>query len=310
MNASVRLRLLAAAAAACLAITLAACRGQPAHGRSYGTPEEAVRALVDAVKAGKLDEVVAIFGPGGQELIDSSDPVTARHNREVFIVAAAERWRLTDQDRNTKVLVIGNEEWPFPVPLTQRAGGWSFDVPAGREEVIARRIGRNELSAIEACRTYVAAQALYAQRPHDGKRSGLYAAALRSEPGKQNGLYWPAARGQKRSPLGDLLADAGDVRALQEAGRTPAPFHGYYFRILPGQGAAAPGGARSYVVDGEMSGGHALVAWPARYDVTGVMTFVVGEDGVVREKDLGVETDAEVRRMSVYDPDGSWRTVQ
>ena len=294
------------------AIAVAACRppSQP-EARTFLAPEDAVKALTAAVKAGQTEMLLRIFGPDGQELLDSSDPVAARRNRVVFAVAAAERWRLVDRDGNAKVLVIGNEEWPFPVPLVKDAGGWRFDTAAGKEEIIARRIGRNELSAIRACRTYVAAQRLYARHPHDGKRAGLYAATFRSDAGRQNGLYWPPAAGQRRSPLGDLLAEAADARRLQEPGdRKPLPFHGYYFRILTGQGAAAAGGAKEYVVNGEMSGGFALVAWPARYDVTGIMTFLVNHDSVVREKDLGVETGQLVEAMSVYNPDASWAPVE
>jgi Protein of unknown function (DUF2950) len=283
----------------------------PAH-RTFATPEAAVQALVAAAKAGALEEVVAIFGPGGQELVDSSDPATMRRNREVFTAAVAEQWRLVDQGATGKVLVIGNEEWPFPVPLAHDANGWRFDTAAGKEEVLARRIGRNELAAIRISRTYVAAQQLYAQRAHDGNPAGLYASAFRSEPGRQNGLYWPAAAGQKRSPVGDLMAQAAaEGRAPAPEARQPTtPFHGYYFKILTGQGAAAPGGAKNYLFDGRMSGGFALVAWPAQYDVTGVMTFVVNHDGIVREKDLGPGTDDAARRMALYDPDGSWATVQ
>ncbi len=278
--------------------------------RTFGTPQDAVRALTEAVKAGKIDELVAIFGPDGQELAASSDPATSRRNREVFTIAAAEGWRLVDQGADRKVLVVGNEGWPFPVPLVREANGWRFDTAAGKEEVIARRVGRNELAVIQVCRTYVAAQQLYARHGHDGRPAGLYATLFGSDPGKQNGLYWPAGRGQKRSPLGDLVAKAAaEGRPMGKDGQ-PSPFHGYYFKILTGQGAAATGGAKDYVVAGQMSGGFALVAWPAQYDVTGIMTFVVNRDGVVREKDLGEGTDAAARAMTLYDPDSSWAEEQ
>jgi hypothetical protein len=269
-----------------------------------------VRALTDAVKTGKVDEVVAIFGPEGKELIDSSDPATARQNREVFTVAAAEKSQLVDQGTDGKVLVIGNEEWPFPVPLVKDASGWRFDTAAGKEEVLDRRIGRNELAVIRACRTYVVAQRIYARRGRDGKPAGIYARTFRSDPGRQNGLYWPAVRGQPRSPLGDLVAQAAQEGRSPSPGREgPSPFHGYYFKILTGQGAAAPGGAKDYLANGEMSGGFALVAWPAQYGATGIMTFLVNQDGHLREKDLGPETDAAARAMSLYNPDESWAAV-
>jgi hypothetical protein len=294
-------------------MTLVSCtRTAPApSSRGFATPEDAVRALIEAAKAGTLENVVALFGPDAKELADSSDPATARHNRDVFAVAAAEQWQLIDQGSERKVLVVGNERWPFPVPLAKDASGWRFDTAAGKEEVLARRIGRNELAVVRICRTYVAAQQLYAQRGHDGQPAGLYARTFRSDPGRENGLFWPSGPGQKRSPLGDLVATAAaEGRPIGRDGPQPSPFHGYYFKILTAQGPAAAGGAKDYVVDGRMSGGFALVAWPAQYDVTGIMTFVVNSDGIVREKDLGPETDGAARTMTLHNPDGSWGTVQ
>ena len=197
------------------------------------------------------------------------------------------------------------------MPLVKGADGWRFDAAAGKEEVLARRIGRNELDAIATVRAYVTAQRRYAQQGHDGKPAGVHAIKFQSDPGKENGLYWPTARGQQRSPLGDLVAQAAEEQRPVGVDRTqPTPFHGYYFKILTGQGAAAPGGAKSYLVKGDMSGGFALVAWPAQYDATGVMTFIVNQDGIVRERDLGPQTDAIARKMTLYNPDKSWRPVQ
>jgi hypothetical protein len=279
--------------------------------RTFPTPEDAVKALVDTVKAGNLESLLEIFGPEGKELIDSSDPATARQNQRVFVVAAAEKWHLEDAAPNRKTLIIGNEDWPFPAPLVKEANGWRFDAAAGKEEVLARRIGRNELMAIAATRAYVTAQRRYAEAGHDGKPAGLHAAKFQSDAGKENGLYWPAARGQKRSPLGDVVAQAAaEGRPVTGKPTQPSPFHGYYFKILTAQGAAAPGGAKSYVVKGAMSGGFALIAWPAQYDATGVMTFLVNQDGIVREKDLGKGTDAVARKMTSYNPDASWRHAQ
>ena len=249
-------------------MTLVSCtRSAPApSGPNFATPEDAVKALVEAVKAGKQEDVVALFGPDGKELADSSDPASARRNRDVFTVAAAEKWQLIDQGSERKVLVIGNEEWPFPVPLAKDASGWRFDTAAGKEEVLDRRIGRNELAVIRVCRTFVAAQQLYAKRGHDGQPAGIYARTFWSDPGRENGLFWPGGRGQARSPLGDLVANAAaEGRPLGKDGPQPTPFHGYYFKILTAQGSAAAGGAKDYVVDGRMSGGFALVAWPAQY---------------------------------------------
>ena len=277
--------------------------------RTFATAEDAVKALVDTVRKGDVDALLAIFGPEGRELIDSSDPATARMNRDVFAVAAAEQWHLEDAASDRKTLVIGNEQWPFPVPLVKAGSAWHFDTAAGKEEVLARRIGRNELSTMETLRAYVTAQRRYAAQGHDGKPSGIYARQFKSDPGKENGLFWPAAKGQKRSPLGDLVAQAA-AEGRPVGVVPPSPFHGYYFKILTAQGAAATGGAKSYIVKGEMSGGFALVAWPAEYDATGVMTFVINQDGTIRQKDLGSRTDAAARAMTAYNPDASWTLVQ
>jgi hypothetical protein len=288
-------------------VALPACRRGPAPARTFNSPEEAVKALASAVTNENVEDVQKIFGPEGKDLIDTSDPASARRGRQVFTAAFTERWKLVDRNGGGKTLVIGNEEWPFPVPLIQTAQGWHFDAAAGHEEVISRRIGRNELAAIEICQTYVVAQRRYARTAHDGKKPGLFAAAIRSDPGKQNGLYWPVKHGEPGSPLGDLLAEAAaDPARLKSDAAKPPPFYGYYFKILTAQGPSATGGARNYVVNGDMSDGYALVAWPAHYDNTGVMTFIVNQDGIVREKDLGPETDATARAMSIYEPDASW----
>jgi len=280
-----------------------AAKSQPV----FATPDQAVLALIEVVAASDLPRLIALMGPGSDDLVSNSDPETGRRNREVFAVAIAEGWRLVDRLPKGKVLVVGNEDWPFPVPLVQGPGGWRFDSAAGREEVIDRRIGRNELGAIKVCQTYVVAQGIYASRSHDGKPAGLYARRVGSAPGTQNGLYWPVVRGGPRSPLGELAADASDetaARAPNSSGRTP--FHGYYYRILESQGPAAPGGAVEYVVNGEMSGGFAMVAFPAQYDVTGVMTFIINRDGVVYEKDLGAATSATAATMTRFNPDPTW----
>jgi Protein of unknown function (DUF2950) len=287
-------------------VGLQSCRRGPAAARTFNSPEEAVKALASAVTNEKVDDVVQIFGPEGKDLIDTSDPASGRRGRQVFTAAFTERWKLVDRDGGGKTLVVGNEEWPFPVPLIQAGQGWHFDAAAGKEEVISRRIGRNELAVIEICQTYVVAQRRYARAAHDGRKPGLFATAFRSDPGKQNGLYWAAQKGGPRSPLGDLLAEAADPARLKSDAAKPPPFYGYYYKILTAQGPSATGGARNYVVNGEMSDGFALVAWPAHYDNTGVMTFIVNQDGIVREKDLGPETDATARAMSIYEPDASW----
>jgi hypothetical protein len=297
------------AALAAAPLPLAAQQGaaQP----TFATPEDAVRALTDAVRKGSLPDLLTILGPESDELAGSADPATARSNREVFSVAIGEGWKLEDEGANRKVLVIGNEQWPFPVPIVRSGKSWRFDTAAGKEEVLARRIGRNELAVIDICRVYVAAQKRYAQEGHDGKPAGLFAKTFRSDPGKQNGLYWPAARSEPRSPLGDLVAQAAsEGRTAKGASEGPSPFHGYYFKILTAQGGAAPGGAKSYLVNGELSGGFALVAWPVQYDGSGIMTFIVNQDGVVRQKDLGEKTSAAAAAMTAYNPDASWSIVK
>ena len=295
-----------------LSVALTACGWMtPSTQQAFGTPEDAARALIAAVKTGAQDKVIAFFGADGKELVASSDPVAAKRRRDVFNAAAAERWRLVDEPNGTKILAIGNEDWPFPVPLVKGERGWHFDTAAGKEEILARWIGHNELAAIAICRTYVAAQRIYAQKGHDGLAPGLFAKTFRSDPGKQNGLYWRAGRGEKRSPLGDLLAQAAEERGRINPGdAAPSPLHGYFFKILTAQGPTAPGGAKDYVVNGQMSGGFSMVAWPAQYDVTGVMTFLVNHDGLVQEKDLGRDTAGTVRSMTLYNPDASWSAVQ
>jgi DUF2950 family protein len=305
MKAAVRLALALAVVSGSVALAQA-----PAP-RGFATPEEAVRALVETVKEGDLSALLGLFGPEGQELVDSSDPATGKRNREVFVVAIAEGWRIVDLGPDRKELVLGNEAWPFPVPLVRREGKWAFDAAAGREEVLARRIGRNELAVIGILRGYVAAQYAYAKAGHDGQPRGAFARRFASDPGTHNGLYWPAKHGEPRSPLGALVAAAAEEgRKPGLSGASPSPFHGYFFRILEAQGPSAPGGARDYVVSGRMTDGFALVAWPVHYDASGVMTFAVSQDGVVYESDLGPSTQAAVAAQSRFDLGEGWRAVE
>jgi Protein of unknown function (DUF2950) len=281
-------RLATTALVVVLAAPTIGCSWMPGRAaqRTFSSPEDAARALIEAARGGKLDELMTLFGPEAQPLVDAADPRAAQLRRQVFVVAAREGWRLVSDGGDRRTLEVGHESWPFPVPIVRDGDSWKFDTAAGIEEIVVRRIGRNELAAIRVCRAYVLAQLLYAQQGHDGKPAGLYATAIRSDPGKHNGLYWPAARGEKRSPLGDLLADAAD--------QGKSPFHGYHFKVV-----------RSPKIDG-----FALVAWPAQYDATGVMTFVVSEDGVVRERDLGPETVQASGAMTSYNPDDLWDAVK
>ena len=302
----------AAALIATLAAAMVSCaRSEPEpQQQMFASPEEAVQGLAKVVKAADVQQLTEIFGPDSKELVNTSDPVTARRNRETFTVAFAEGWKLVDAEQGGKTLVIGNEEWPFPVPIVRDGTRWRFDTAAGKAEVLARRIGRNELAVIRICDTYVAAQHRYAEHGHDGKPARLYAQAFRSDPGKENGLFWPEVKGKPLSPLGDLVAQAASEGRPIGEGKEQQPFQGYYFKILTAQGAAAPGGAKSYITNGDMSGGFGLVAWPAEYDLTGVMTFIVNQDGMVYEKDLGKDTAATASKMSEYNPDDSWKRVE
>ena len=295
-----------------LALWLAAFAPQPPDAQQmFATPEAAVTALIEATRAGDLDKLVSLFGPEGRDLVASSDPATGKRNRQTFLAAVAEGWRVADRRPSGKELIVGNESWPFPIPLVQKGGAWRFDTAAGLEEVLARRIGRNELAAIRVCTVYVDAQRIYATQGHDGKPPGLYARRINSDPGTENGLYWAPQSGKRRSPLGEMAAAAAHDHAATVAGRgKPTPFYGYYFRILEGQGTHAPGGAKSYLAKEELFRGFALVAWPAEYDVTGVMTFIVSDAGVVHEKDLGPDTAALAAAIARYDPDSTWRKVE
>jgi hypothetical protein len=299
------------AASICAGLAVAACTTPaPREESTFPTPEDAVSTLIDTVTGGDLEALVRLFGPEGRDIVSSSDPATGRRNQQVFLAAVAEQWRLEDHGADMKELIVGNEDWPFPIPLVRSGQGWRFDAAAGREEILARRIGRNEIAVIDVCRAYVKAQRAYARTGHDARPSGLYAQRFNSEPGRQNGLYWPSIQGQPRSPLGDLVAGASDEGYDLAARRSSKPFHGYYFRILTAQGPAATGGDMDYVKNGDMRGGFAMIAWPGEYDATGVMTFIVNADGIVHEKDLGPDTASAASAITRYDPDATWRPVQ
>ena len=295
------------------AVAIVSCaRSEPSpQQQTFASPEEAVQGLAKVVQAADVQQLTEIFGPDSKELVDTSDPLTARRNRETFTVAFGEGWKLVDAEPRGKTLVIGNEDWPFPVPIVQDGNRWRFDTAAGKAEVLARRIGRNELAVLRICNTYVSAQRHYAQRGHDGKPAQLYAQNFRSAPGTENGLFWPEVKGKPLSPLGDLVAQAASEGSpIAEGGKERQPFQGYYFKILTAQGAAANGGAKSYITNGDMSGGFGLIAWPAQYDVTGIMTFIVNQDGIVYEKDLGQDTAATAGKINEYNPDDSWKRSQ
>ena len=252
-----------------------------------------------------------MFGPEAQQVLSSGDPILDRHDREVVVLAMQQSWRWEPLSADKKELVIGHEGWPVAVPLVKRGNGWQFDTEAGKVELLARRIGRNELAVIGLCRIYLLAQQEYASQSHDGKPAGVYAQRFRSTPGREDGLYWSVKPGEPPSPLGDLAASAAaEGYDTEQTSTGPAPFWGYHFRIITAQGKSAPGGAKSYLVNGDMSDGFALIAYPAKHKHSGVMTFIVNQSGVVYEKDLGPETSEIARNVKEYNPDKSWKKVR
>jgi len=292
-----------------LVILLAPGCNQTPSQAQFATPEAAAEALLQAFKTQDPEKLNAIFGREGMEAVASGDPVADRQDREVIALAMAQSWRWEPRGDDRKELIIGDEQWPFPVPLIKTGNKWQFDSEAGKEEVLARRIGGNELGVISLCRDYVRAQKEYASEPHDGKPAGLFAQRFRSSPGLHDGLFWRLKRGERSSPFGELVA-AAIAEGYDPSKPDSSPFRGYRFRILTAQGPAAPGGQQSYVVSGDMTGGFALLAYPAKYAFSGVMTFMVGQDGVVYQKDLGEDTDTQAARLTEYNPDESWTAVQ
>lgn len=271
----------------------------------YKTPDEAVAALIAAAKSADRPALMRVLGPGSAEIVSSGDDVSDASGRKRVLDAYDTKHQVVAEGADKAMLVIGNEDWPFPIPLVRKDGGWQFDTAAGRDEILHRRIGRNELSTIQAALAYVDAQHEYADKGVGG--DGVYAQRIVSQPGKKDGLYWPAQSGQDESPLGELAAAAS--AAGYRAGQQRTPYHGYYYKILTRQGANAPGGALDYVVRGNMIGGFALVAYPADYRNSGVMTFLVNHQGVVYEKDLGPDTARIASGMTAFNPDSTWQRV-
>jgi len=284
------------------------CSRTPTQSK-FATPDDAAKTLLQALKAENMEQIAAIFGRKTVEAVASGDTVSDKRDREVVRLAMEQSWRWAPLGPDRQELIIGDEQWPFPFPLAKSGDRWVFDADAGKEEVIARRIGRNELGVIGLCRWYVDGQKEYAAEPHDGKQAGLYAQRLRSARGHQDGLYWETNPDEKTSPLGDLVAEAAEEGYAKNRAEG-SPFWGYRFRILTGQGGAAPGGKKNYVVNGDMPGGFGLVAYPARYGSSGIMTFIVNQDRVVYQKDLGKDTLSLAANMTEYKPDSSWASVQ
>lgn len=271
--------------------------------QSFKTPEEAAAALVKAARAGDLKSLLSVLGESGADIVSSGDNVADAETRKKFVTAYDVKHQIAMEGNSKAILVIGSEEFPLPIPLVQKKGAWQFDTNAGRDEIIFRRIGRNEFNTIQTCLAYVDAQNEYASKDR-GSGVGVYAQQFISDPGTKNGLYWPTAAGEEPSPLGELFARATDEGYRVGGGRSP--YHGYNYRILTEQGAAAQGGSIDYRVKGKMIGGFALVAYPAIYRNSGVMTFIVNHEGIVFEKDLGPNTTRIAEQMSEFNPDKTW----
>jgi hypothetical protein len=282
----------------CAAVSLAVDQ------KTFATPAEAVKALVGAMESGKEDELLAVFGDDSKDLIDSGDAVQDKKTRDDFLKAYKTKHAILAEGADSEVLQVGVKNWEMPIPIVKEGGKWRFDTAAGKRELIYRRIGDNELGAIAASRGYIAAQQDYAALGHDGLPAGLYAQKLRSDAGKQNGLYWETKEGEQPSPAGPFLAQAGE-----EGYGKSDPYHGYYYHSLKAQGSAAKGGAMSYLVDGQLKNGVGLIAFPAQYKSSGVMTFIINQNGVVYQKDLGEKTSDLAKAITEFNPDSTWKKV-
>jgi hypothetical protein len=276
----------------------------------FASPEEAVKALIEAGKADDNAALVRIFGPESKDVVGSGDPAADRENRQAFVAAYGEANKLVREGDEKAVLQVGKDDWPFPIPIVKKGESWRFDTAAGKQEILNRRIGKNELSVIQVCLAYVDAQREYATKDRD--KDGLleYAQKFASSQGKRDGLFWETKEGESPSPLGPLVVQAVAAGYKKASGGQRTPYHGYYFKILTAQGKNAPGGAYDYLVKGKMMGGFAMVAWPATYGSSGIMTFLVNHDGVVYQKDLGAQTAGIASGMTKFDPDSSWKKAE
>ena len=272
--------------------------------KGFDTPELAAQALTQAAETYDVPALLTILGPDGKDLVTSEDSVAEKNRAAQFATLAREKTKVTvDPKHPTRAeFDVGNDDWPLPIPLVKRNGKWYFDAAAGRQEILYRRVGENELNVIKVCRGFVEAQREYASEKHDGSQLNEYAQRLISTPGKHDGLAWQNPDGSWGGPVGEAAA-----KAIQEGYAAGMPFHGYYFKVLKGQGPAAPLGQMDFVVEGAMIGGFALVAAPAQYRVTGVKTFIVSYNGIVYQKDLGPNTLTTFKDMELYNPDKTWQ---
>ena len=280
----------------------AVSRAQQPDQKTYASAEAASQALIAAVDKNEEKAILEVLGQDGKQIVSSGDPAEDKENRSNFCQKFRTMHRLVTEPDGTTTLYIGAENWPTPIPIVKKGDHWYFDTDAGKQEILYRRIGKNELSAIHVSRELVAAQ-----KEYFAKFGNEYAQKFVSDEGKQNGLYWPAPDKNSESPIGPLVANAGGDGVVAGSGGSHEPFRGYYFRILEAQGRSADGGATAYVADGKMTKGFAFLAYPAVYRDSGVMTFIVGQDGVVYEKDLGKDTASRARAIKAYDPDSTWK---
>jgi hypothetical protein len=292
-------------------IPLSACKKSDKPSISvFASPDDASDALLAAAKSGDQNRLLAIFGPDSKEIILSGDAVQDKTATDAFVAGYGVMHRWRKMPDGAQVLLVGADNFPFPIPLKKNDGGqWIFDTTAGKDEILSRRVGRNELAVIEVCDAVADAQGEYFSQSHDGDKTRQFAAKFISDPGKQNGLYWKSPEGQPQSPLGPLAAFATTEGYTAKPDAHTA-FHGYYFRMLKGQTEKTPGGAKDYSVNGKMTGGFAFVAYPAEYGNSGVMTFMMNQDGVLLQKDLGKTTTETATAMSEFDPDDSWSVVE
>ena len=271
--------------------------------KTFASAAEASHALVAALKAEDESALLSILGPGGKDVVSSGDAVEDKNHRDEFVQKYHQMHRLVMEPDGKTTLYIGAENWPTPIPLAHKGSLWYFDTAAGKQQILYRRIGKNEMAVIQVCHELVDAQKEYYGHPHDGDSGSQYAQKFSSDPGKHNGLYWQASAGEGESPIGPLMASA--AAEGYPADLQPQPFQGYYFRILTAK--KATNGADSYIVDGKMTRGFAFLAYPADYRSSGVMTFIVGDDGIVYEKDLGRRTPEIAKKLTRYDRDAKWR---
>ncbi|MFZ0964684.1 MAG: DUF2950 domain-containing protein [Terriglobia bacterium] len=281
--------------------TLAQQSGQ----KTFSSPEDASNALVAAAQNNDAKAMLDILGPEGKRLVSSGDEIEDARSRADFVKRYQQMHRLVKEPDGTTTLYIGAENWPTPIPLVNKGKLWYFDTEAGKKEILYRRVGRNELSAIRVCQELVAAQKEYYSTQHNE-----YAQQIISDEGRHDGLYWQAAAGEPQSPIGPLVAKAVAKGYSHSPIGAPTPYRGYFYHILTRQGANVPGGAKSYIVNGKMTGGFAFVAYPAEYRSSGVMTFIVNEEGVVYQKDLGARTDAIAKAMTEYNPNSTWQKAE